>query len=148
MIAPDNLKPIQTGGSLLLRKSALKFGLIFCVLFFFALQNACGLEGKAGRIQAGKASYYANKFHGRKTASGEIYDKDELTAAHPFLPFGTIVRVTNLRNEKSIFVRVNDRGNLPSGRVIDLSNRAAKKLDFIHRGLAPVELEVVEWGDS
>lgn len=131
-----------------LRKSALKSGLIFCTLCLSSLQNASGSEEKSGRIQIGKASYYAHYFQGQETANGEIYDNNKLTAAHRSLPFGTVVRVTNLRNEKSILVRVNDRGLLPKGRIIDLSKRAARTLGFVNAGLARVKLEVVAWGDG
>jgi rare lipoprotein A len=94
--------------------------------------------------ETGVASYYASKFEGRKTASGERYDAGEMTAAHPSLPFGTRVRVTNLENEKSVEVRINDRGPFRKGRVIDLSHRAAEKLGIVRRGLARVAVAVIE----
>jgi len=94
--------------------------------------------------ETGVASYYASKFEGRKTASGERYEADEMTAAHPTLPFGTRVRVTNLENEKTVEVRINDRGPFRKGRVIDLSHRAAEKLGIVRRGLARVAVAVVE----
>ena len=94
--------------------------------------------------ETGVASYYAPKFEGRKTASGERYDADEMTAAHPTLPFGTRVRVTNLENEKSVEVRINDRGPFRKGRVIDLSHKAAEKLGIVRRGLARVAVAVIE----
>jgi rare lipoprotein A len=90
----------------------------------------------------GVASYYAHKFHGRETASGEIYDETALTAAHRRLPFGTLVRVTNLVNGRSVVLRINDRGPFVEGRVIDVSYRAARELDFVEEGLARVRLEV------
>ena len=92
----------------------------------------------------GKASYYAMKFNSRKTASGEIYDPDKLTAAHPTLPFGTRVRVTNLYNNSSVIVRINDRGPHVKSRIIDLSYAAAKQLDMISKGIAEVAVEVIE----
>ncbi len=95
-------------------------------------------------LETGKASYYAMKFKGRKTASGEIYDPDKLTAAHPKLPFGTMVRVTNLYNNASVIVRINDRGPHVKSRIIDLSYAAAKKLDIITRGLGEVAIEVIK----
>lgn len=95
-------------------------------------------------IDGGTASYYASKFEGRPTASGERYRAGELTAAHRSLPFGSLVRVTNPANGKSVTVRVNDRGPFTAGRVIDVSRAAAEELGLIARGHAPVELEVIE----
>ena len=94
-------------------------------------------------VETGMASYYAHKFHGRTTASGEVYDENALTAAHRRLPFGTRVRVTNLENDRSVTLRVNDRGPFVEGRIIDVSYRAAEDLDFIQAGLARVQVEVV-----
>lgn len=101
-------------------------------------------EGK----QVGIASYYSDKFHGRRTASGERYDRNDLTAVHPFLPFGTLIRVTNLHNNRSVDVRVNDRTRLRKGRVLDLSRRAASELKFVGAGVAMVRFEIIELGDS
>lgn len=89
----------------------------------------------------GLASYYADKFEGRQTANGEIYSHSKLTAAHPSLPFGTILKVTNLKNGKSVVVRVNDRGPFVKGRIIDLSKSAAIQIDVIRDGLAEVKVE-------
>ena len=100
------------------------------------------------QIQEGKASYYADKFEGRPTASGEKYKHSKLTAAHKTLPFGTIVKVTNLKNNESVEVRINDRGPFVEGRVIDLSKSAAEKLGFINDGIATVKIEVVDAGDG
>lgn len=94
--------------------------------------------------QSGQASYYANKFNGRKTASGNVYRPNKLTAAHNTLPFGTVVRVTNPRNKRSVKVTVTDRGPHAKGRVIDLSRKAARKLDILDAGVAPVQLSVVK----
>ncbi|MCI0531694.1 MAG: septal ring lytic transglycosylase RlpA family protein [candidate division Zixibacteria bacterium] len=94
--------------------------------------------------QVGMASYYGHEFHGRKTASGEIYNENKLTAAHPRLPFGSKVKVINLSNSKSVVVRINDRGPFVSGRIIDLSYRAAQVLEFVNRGTAKVKVEIVE----
>lgn len=91
----------------------------------------------------GKVSYFARKFTGRKTASGERFDPNALTMAHKSLPFGTVVRVTNLRNGKSVHVRVNDRGPFVVGRVADLSLAAARTLDMLHAGVAQAKLEVI-----
>ena len=91
----------------------------------------------------GFASYYASKFSGRRTTSGEKYNPDSLTAAHKTLALGTIVKVTNLKNGKSSVVKINDRLPKKSKRIIDLSKKAAKELDMIQVGIVKVELEVV-----
>jgi rare lipoprotein A len=101
------------------------------------------LAGCASSKSENLASYYADKYQGRKTANGEIFDTRKLTAAHKTLPFGTRVRVTNLGNGKSVVVRVNDRGPFVAGRVIDLSPAAARKLDMIRAGVTRVKLEVL-----
>jgi len=93
--------------------------------------------------QYGIATYYSDLFEGRKTASGEIYKKTELTAAHKSLPYGTVVRITRLDNKKSIKVRINDRGAFNKGRIIDLSRVAAQSLGMIDDGKANVKLEVL-----
>lgn len=98
--------------------------------------------------QVGKASFYAHKFHGRRTASGEKYDETELTAAHRTLPFGTRVRVTNLENGRKVTLRVNDRGPHVKNRVIDVSYAAAKKLRFVRDGVTRVRVEVKERPDD
>ncbi len=92
--------------------------------------------------EEGIASWYGERFHGRKTASGEPFDMKALTAAHPTLPFGTIVRVTNTRNRRTVDVRINDRGPYAKGRIIDLSYAAAKQLEMIDAGAVEVRLEV------
>jgi rare lipoprotein A len=97
-----------------------------------------------GEVFTGMASYYADKFHGRKTASGEIFDQEDFTAAHRTLPFGTRLLVTNLDNNKSVFVRVNDRGPFVSGRVLDLSRAAAQELDMIVLGVVKVEVRIMK----
>ena len=91
----------------------------------------------------GKASYYADKFHGKKTANGEIFDMNGLTAAHKTLPFGTICRVTNLENQKQVIVKINDRGPFIEGRILDLSKGAAKALDAIQIGVIEVKIEIL-----
>lgn len=100
------------------------------------------------RQWSGVASWYGKDFHGKKTANGEIYNMYDLTAAHRTLPFGTVVRVTNLENGKSVQVRINDRGPYIHGRLIDLSYAAAKKLDFVQYGTAQVRLQVITFGDN
>jgi rare lipoprotein A len=89
----------------------------------------------------GKASFYADKFNKRRTSSGEIFYNDSLTAAHKTLPFGTYLKVTNLRNDSVVVVRVNDRLPKKSSRIIDLSKAAARKLNFIKHGLTQVYIE-------
>ena len=91
--------------------------------------------------QTGKASYYADKFNGRKTANGEIFRNSKRTAAHRTLPFGTRVKVTNLRTGRSVRVRINDRGPFVAGRSIDLSKRAARKIGMIREGVGDVRLK-------
>ncbi len=93
--------------------------------------------------EQGLASWYGVPFHGRRTASGEIYDMEKRTAAHKTLPFDTIVRVTNLRNGRQADVRINDRGPFVAGRVIDLSLAAARALDMVADGVVPVRIEVL-----
>jgi rare lipoprotein A len=93
--------------------------------------------------ESGAASYYGFKYQGRPTASGEIFDLNQFTAAHKTLPFGTKVKVTNLANNRSVIVRINDRGPFIKGRVIDLSQAAAHELEMIQSGTADVKLEVL-----
>lgn len=102
----------------------------------------------SGQIQTGKASFYADKFEGTPTASGEKYRHNKLTAAHKTLPFGTRVRVTNLENKQSVEVVINDRGPYVEKRIIDLSKSAAEKLGFVNQGLADIRLEVIDAGDG
>lgn len=101
------------------------------------------LGADAGKIFRGKASFYADKFDGRKTANGETFDQSELTAAHRELPFNTKLLVTNLKNGKQVTVRVNDRGPFVDDRIIDLSKAAATALAMIADGVAEVEIEVL-----
>jgi len=97
----------------------------------------------SGQKTTGYASYYADKFEGRITASGEKYFHQKMTAAHLSLPFGSIVKVTHLGNKNTVVVRINDRGPFVEGRIIDLSRSAAQELDFIHDGIAKVQIEVM-----
>ncbi len=94
-----------------------------------------------GEGMSGQASWYGGQHHGGPTASGERFNKNALTAAHRTFPFGTRVRVTNLRNGRSVVVRINDRGPYGRGRVIDLSEAAARAIDMIDAGIVPVKLE-------
>lgn len=102
---------------------------------------SCTLQAQT--ITKGKASYYANKFHGRTTSSGDMYHRDSLTCAHRTLPFGTKLKVRNPRNNQEVVVEVNDRGPFCEGRVVDLSYAAAKQIGILHRGVARVEIEEV-----
>ena len=99
-----------------------------------------------GKIFRGIASWYGSVFNGRKTASGETFNMYDMTACHPTLPFGSLVRVVNLRNHRSVVVRINDRGDLVKGRSIDLSYAAAERLNMTQSGLARVSLEVISVG--
>ncbi len=96
-------------------------------------------------VQIGVASFYGNEFHGRLTSSGEVYDMNSLTAAHPTLPLGTLVKVTNLANNKTVIVRINDRGPFKKNRIIDVSYEAAKQLGFLNEGTALVKIEIVKY---
>jgi rare lipoprotein A len=132
--------------------------LLFCLPIF--LSNCTSLErftdrsssansSKTGTAPIGMkfkgwASYYSNDFHNRKTASGDIYDKNKLTAAHRDLPFGTKLRVRNLKNQRSVIVVVNDRGPFVACRMLDLSYRAAQEIDMIKDGIAEVEIEILQ----
>jgi len=102
-----------------------------------------GRPGPAGegRVEEGLASYYADRFHGRPTASGQPYDKAALTCAHRTAPFGARLRVTDLEGGRSVVVTVNDRGPHVAGRVVDLSRAAATRLDMLGRGLVRVRVE-------
>ncbi|MEN3040446.1 MAG: septal ring lytic transglycosylase RlpA family protein [Bacteroidia bacterium] len=99
---------------------------------------------QVGYVEEGEASYYAPSFHGRRTASGEKYDRWALTAAHRTLPFDTYVRVTDKQTNKSVTVRINDRGPHKVGRIIDLSEKAAQELGLISRGVGMVRIEVTQ----
>jgi rare lipoprotein A len=103
-------------------------------------------EIEAADMLHGIASWYGGVFNGRHTASGERFDMYAMTACHPTLPFGSLVRVVNLENKRSVVVRITDRGYLFDGRVIDLSYAAAKKLSMTKSGLASVKLEVLSLG--
>jgi rare lipoprotein A len=98
---------------------------------------------KSKPYEIGTASWYGEQFQGKETASGEPYDMRDFTAAHPTLPLGTFVKVTNLRNGRAVVVRVNDRGPVVDGRIIDLSYNAARALGFKDRGLQTVRLDLV-----
>ena len=105
-------------------------------------------KGKHAKVLYGVSSYYGEDFHGKLTANGEVYDMYGITAAHKTLPLNTIVRVTNMENDKSIIVRINDRGPFIPGRILDCSYGAALKLGFIAQGTTKVKIEVIEFGDN
>lgn len=100
------------------------------------------------KTQIGIASYYGKKFHKKRTANGEIFNMYKVSAAHKSYPLGTKVRVTNLDNGKSIKLVINDRGPFVKGRIIDLSYRAARKLDFVNQGTTKVRIDVIRLGDN
>jgi rare lipoprotein A len=108
----------------------------FCYLLLLLYLTSCNNK----IIEEGKASYYADKFNGRKTASGERFSNAKKTAAHKTLPFGTKVKVTNVANGRSVKVRINDRGPFVAGRSIDLSKKAARKIGMIKEGVGTVKL--------
>jgi rare lipoprotein A len=105
---------------------------------------AAAVERGVSLVQEGVISWYGAAFHDRPTASGELFDSNGLTMAHPTLPFGTQVRVTNLRNGRSVVVRVNDRGPHVGQRIADLSKAAASQLGFLNRGLVRARIEVLD----
>lgn len=114
------------------------------ILLFILQLFICQIVAQK-HVQFGKASYYADKFNGRHTANGEIFCQDKLTAAHPSLPFNTLVKITNIANNKSVEVRINDRGPFGnSERIIDLSKAAAQQIDMLQDGVVSVKLEVIK----
>lgn len=127
------------------KNALLLFFVIFSFLMSLRAQDTVATKTQKGKakIQYGVASFYANKFQGRKTANGEIFNHQKLTAAHNSLPLGTYVRVTNLRNKRTVVVKINDRLHHRNKRLIDLTKTAAQKLGFIKSGLTRVKLEVL-----
>lgn len=124
---------------------------------FLILLTACGKKvpvasrapSSTGAELQGLASYYAEPYHGRKTANGETFDTyEELTAAHRTLPFNTLVKVTNQSNGRDVDVRINDRGPFVDGRVIDLSLKAAREIDMVSAGVVPVKLIILKEGSA
>ncbi len=119
------------------------------LVFFLLIISGCTAYTPSGTwIEVGYASYYSREFAGKRTASGEIFDPMKLTAAHKTLPFGTLVKVTNLKNGRSVVVRINDRGPYVKGRIIDLSYKAALKIGMVSHGVAKVKLEVIRWPEQ
>jgi len=118
--------------------------LLFAVGCGGAPKSATTGKAHPAGVQDGKASWYGGSHHGGPTASGERFNKHAMTAAHRTLKMNTRVRVTNKRNGRSVEVRINDRGPYARGRIIDLSEAAAKKLDMIDAGVVPVRIEVLK----
>lgn len=128
--------------------SSIKLIFYFLLVFslsFYSLKLAAGVIYVFEHKQSlyGKASWYGPGFHGRRTANGEIFNQKELTAAHKTLPFNTRVLITNTKNNKSVIVRINDRGPFIEGRAIDLSEEAAKAIDSVKEGVAYVEMQIL-----
>jgi rare lipoprotein A len=116
--------------------------------FFLLLGFSFAALVSQAQTQTGKASFYADSFEGSPTASGEKYKASKFTAAHRTLPFGTVLKVTNMANNETVEVTVNDRGPFVEGRVIDLSKAAAEKLGYLNQGVANVKIEVVDAGNG
>lgn len=127
-------------------RTAVRRVIVCTVSFWFMTCSYPGMkrEPASSRVLYGKASYYGDEFHGRKTSSGEVYDRNKLTAAHRTLPFGTVCRVTHLKNKKNVVVRINDRGPFIEGRIIDLSHKAASALDGVREGVMEVKVEILK----
>ena len=119
----------------------------FLILFALCIPSLCIPAGTPAQ-ETGYASFYAGKFQGRLTANGERFDTKRFTAAHKALPFNSVVRVTNLENDLSVLVRINDRGPFVEGRIIDLSRVAAAKIEMIGNGIARVSVELIVEGDN
>lgn len=123
---------------------------LLLMMISVGLMYSCGVSkvknetSKFSYYEKGEASWYGPGFNGKKTASGEKFDMYKLTAAHKKLSFGTKVRVTNLKNGKSVIVKINDRGPFVKGRVIDLSKKAAQEIDMINAGHVPVKIEILK----
>ncbi len=118
----------------------MKISIVFIILLIAA--TSCHRKAYTGSgSETGMASYYAESYNGKKTANGEIYHSSDMTAAHKKLPFGTKVKVTNLSNGKTVKVRINDRGPFIEGRIIDLTRKAAKKLDMLTAGVTKVKIK-------
>lgn len=127
--------------------SLIKITVCLCLTLFLLNCSSTQFRGDPkgiGYAESGQASFYAMKYHSRKTASGERLDQYSFTAAHRTLPFGTKVKVTNLKNGKSVSVKINDRGPFVKGRVIDLTQAAFKKIGNMESGLINVHIVVVE----
>ena len=127
-----------------MKKKYLNLFVLFATVFFIPHYLHAQTQTTGIFRQEGIASWYGKEFEGRPTASGEVYDSSKLTAAHPDLPFGTMVVITNRHNNKKVTVRINDRGPFVSARIIDVSRAAAEQLDMIVTGTAPVMIESID----
>ena len=123
----------------------LKSGSMVIVMLPFLFCFA-GCAHSVKRVEKGKACWYGAEYQGRRTASGDVFNKSELTAAHRSLPFDTIAKVTSLLNGRSVNVRINDRGPSVRGRIIDLSEAAAREVGMIREGVIPVRIEILRIG--
>jgi rare lipoprotein A len=128
-------------------RKLLATSLVMLLLPFAALEANAPAAEKANQRYSkpwyGMASWYGDHWNGRKTACGQIFDSEKLTAAHPYLPCGTWLRVTNVRTGHSEFARVTDRGPYSEGREIDLSERVARRIDIIEHGVEKVKIEII-----
>jgi len=129
-----------------LSKRASVATLLICFAVYFGGCSMAAPWKWGGHAEKGKACWYGAEYQGKRTASGEVFDMNKLTAAHRKLPFGTIVRVKNLQNGRTVKVRINDRGPFTRGRIIDLSKAAAAEIGMISGGVVPVRIEVLKWG--
>jgi rare lipoprotein A len=127
----------------MMKKTLIKSALAAQLFVAGAEAHAGFLQERGETSQAGKASYYADSFHGRRTASGDRYDRNGFSAAHRTLPLGTQVRVTDIRSGESVVVHINDRGPFGRGRLIDLSRAAASEIGLTRKGVAEVRLDVL-----
>ncbi|MFK7971098.1 MAG: septal ring lytic transglycosylase RlpA family protein [Bacteroidia bacterium] len=120
----------------------MQYASILTILFFSLALSVSSLFSQ--QTQTGDGTYYSDKYQGKKTASGELYDRNKYTAAHKTLPFGALVQVTNLQNQKAVIVKVNDLGPFTKGRIIDLSYSAAESIGLVRAGVAKVRIDVLE----
>lgn len=138
--------PLQSFGSVCASASKTNLmkikALVLTLVSIFVLANL-DIFAKTAETKNGNATFYGNKWHGRRTSSGSIYHKDSLTCAHRTLPFGTLLKVTNKRNGKEVIVKVTDRGPFRKDAVIDLSMAAAKTIDMVSAGIVPVDIAQV-----
>ena len=143
---PAGPAPGSSGGGVVLEEPRARLG--NPPFYEVAGKRYVVLESAAGFVERGVASWYGPTFHGGRTATGETYDMNAMTGAHPTLPLPTWVRVTNLQNGRSVVVRLNDRGPFSNNRIIDLSHAAAEQLDMIRAGTAMVEVQSLTGGNA
>jgi len=142
--APICLTPFMPKPTSVDRRVLVWAAMIASALMLMACASQQPVKQKGLYRETGLASYYAHRFHGRRTASGETYLEDRLTAAHRWLPFGTRLKVTNTTNGREVHVRVNDRGPFVQGRIIDLSHAAAQKIKMVRQGIVKVTVEEID----